>query len=80
MLEKGVDTAYKRGESAYDHFYGDRSRAGSFATLGPIETPPYYALPIEVGALGTCGGAKTDGAGRVLTHDGNPIAGLYAAR
>jgi predicted oxidoreductase len=29
--------------------------------------------------LGTNGGAKTDASARVLGHDGQPIAGLYAA-
>lgn len=75
----GHDTAFHRGDSTYDRFYGDRSRDGALATLGALETPPFYAVPIHPGVLGTCGGAKTDPKGRVLDHDDTPIPGLYAA-
>ena len=76
---EGTDSAFGRGRSDYDRFYGDRSRAGPLATLGALETPPFYAVRIEIGALGTCGGAKTDSVGRVLDQHSSPIAGLYAA-
>ncbi|QJB70781.1 FAD-dependent oxidoreductase [Parasphingorhabdus halotolerans] len=74
-----MDPDFGRGESEYDRFYGDRSRAGAAATLGPIEQAPYYAVEIKSGALGTNGGAKTDASGRIIGHDGRPIAGLYGA-
>ena len=32
-----------------------------------------------MGMLGTNGGPRTDGAARVLGHDGAPIAGLWGA-
>ena len=32
-----------------------------------------------MGLLGTNGGARTDGAGRILGHDHAPIPGLYGA-
>ena len=47
--------------------------------LGPLDTPPFYAVRVHSGALGTKGGPRTDGDGRVLDVDGHPIAGLYAA-
>ncbi len=72
------DPDFGRGESAYDIFYGDRSRAGAAGTLGPLATAPYYAAPITMGALGTNGGVRTDATGRALDPDGAPIAGLYA--
>ncbi len=75
----GFDADFQRGQSAYDSFYGDRSRPGVAATLGALETPPYYAVPITIGALGTNGGVRTDALGRALDPDGEPIAGLYAA-
>ena len=77
--EAGHDPDFQRGTSAYDHFYGDRSREGTAVTLGPIARGPFYAVEIRMGLLGTNGGPRTDGAARILGHDGAPIAGLYGA-
>lgn len=74
-----VDPVFGRGVSEYDRFYGDRSRPGAGATLGPVETAPYYAVEINMGALGTNGGPKTNGAAQILDVDGEPIAGLFGA-
>ena len=76
---QGIDRDFARGASAYDRFYGDRSRGGAFATLGTLATGPFYAVPLHLGVLGTSGGARTDAAGRVLDHGGDVIPGLYAA-
>jgi len=48
-------------------------------SLGPVETPPFYAMPLYDGTLGTNGGPRIDEHARVLRHDGTPIPGLYAA-
>jgi succinate dehydrogenase/fumarate reductase flavoprotein subunit len=74
----GHDPDFQRGVSAYDTFYGDRSRPGVAGTLGPLETGPFYAIEITMGALGTNGGVRTDALGRALDPDGEVIAGLYA--
>lgn len=76
---QGRDTEFGRGDSAYDTFNGDQRIAGVGATLGPLETAPYYAAEIELGALGTNGGPKTDTRCRVLANAGGVIGGLYAA-
>jgi 3-oxosteroid 1-dehydrogenase len=73
------DPQFGRGESDYDHFYGDRSRPGAAATLGAIEVGPYYAIELKSGALGTNGGAKTNASAQVLDVNGEPIAGLFGA-
>lgn len=75
----GTDPDFGRGESAYDGFNGDRARPGMAKTLEPLDEGPYYAMPIESGALGTNGGPKTDTRGRVLSLAGGVIEGLYAA-
>ena len=75
----GCDLDFQRGVSAYDTFYGDRSRPGAAGTLGSLETAPYFAIPITIGALGTNGGVRTDALGRALDPDGEVIPGLYAA-
>lgn len=46
--------------------------------LGPISTPPFYAVKVGPGAFGTNGGLKTDVSSRVLDTLGEPIEGLYA--
>jgi len=81
--DAGHDPDFGRGTSAYDHFYGDRSRAiekgGAAVTLGAIREAPFYAVEIASGLLGTNGGPRTDGQARILGHDGAPIPGLLGA-
>lgn len=77
--DAGHDPDFGRGTSAYDHFYGDRSRTGAAVTLGAIREAPFYAVEIQSGLLGTNGGPRTDGAGRILGHDGAVIPGLFGA-
>ena len=72
------DPDFGRGRSINDTHWGDGTRTAA-ATLGPIDTGPYYAVQVRPGALGTKGGPQTDGTGQVLDLDGAPIGGLYAA-
>ena len=72
------DPDFGRGRSVNDTHWGDGTRTPA-ATLGPIDTGPFYAVQVRPGALGTKGGPRTDGVGRVLDLDGEVIAGLYAA-
>jgi 3-oxosteroid 1-dehydrogenase len=74
----GQDADFHRGDSAYDRYYGDPRRRPN-PCLAPLETPPFYAIKIVPGDLGTKGGLRTDERARVLRDDGTPIAGLYAA-
>ena len=57
----GVDEDFHRGESAYDHYYGD-PRNKPNPSLGPLDQAPYYAVKIVPGDLGTKGGLRTDDA------------------
>ncbi|UVN59032.1 MULTISPECIES: FAD-binding protein [Streptomyces] len=43
-----------------------------------MSRPPYYAVPVVPGDLGTKGGLRTDERARVLRADGTAIDGLYA--
>ncbi len=45
----------------------------------PLAEGPFHAYPIMSANVFTFGGVKIDGSARVLDHDGNAIAGLYAA-
>jgi len=75
---KGDDTDFGRGDSAYDHYYTDPSILPN-SCLAPLWLPPYYALRLVPGDLGTKGGLRTDARARVLRPDGSAIPGLYAA-
>ena len=44
-----------------------------------IQKPPFFAIPLCAGITVTSGGLAVDGSARVLTSEGNPIKGLYAA-
>jgi 3-oxosteroid 1-dehydrogenase len=74
----GVDLEYGRGGEVYDRYFGD-ARVSPNPCLGPIDEPPYYAIRIDLGDLGTKGGLKADEHARVLDRQGDPIPGLYAA-
>ena len=71
---RDADPDFHRGESADPSQPTPASRS-----LGPLDTGPFYAVPVELGCMGTKGGPRTDRDGRVLDVDGEPIAGLYAA-
>ena len=74
---QGIDPEFGRGAQAYDRMFGDQ-RVQPNPSLGPIETAPFYAIPMHAGDIGTCGGLKTNADAQVLGTDGLPIAGLYA--
>jgi 3-oxosteroid 1-dehydrogenase len=74
----GKDPAFKRGETLQDCYYSVRA-TGPNASLGPLEKPPFYAIEIFPGDLGTKGGMRTDVHARVLTEQDEVIGGLYAA-
>lgn len=61
----------------HTRYLGDRLHKPS-PPLGPVEEPPFYAVPVIPGDVGTYGGGVTDCDTRVLREDGSVIAGLYA--
>lgn len=77
FARNGRDEDFGRGNRAYDNFLGDFTHR-PVATLGAVETGPFYAVPVVPGDVGTFGGVVTDCDARVLREDGSVIAGLYA--
>ena len=75
----GADPDFGRGTSKHDTWWGDPSQPGAAATIGPIDTAPYWAVQVHSGALGTKGGPRTTVEGQVVDLDGEPISGLFAA-
>jgi succinate dehydrogenase/fumarate reductase flavoprotein subunit len=74
---QGKDCEFRRGETAFERANGDPRSA--HPNLGTIEEPPFYALPVHLGALGTSGGPQTNTKAQVLDVRGRVIRGLYAA-
>ncbi|WP_157219373.1 FAD-dependent oxidoreductase [Flavisphingomonas formosensis] len=74
----GKDPEFGRGDTAYDRNFGDPTLIPN-PCLGTIGKAPFYAIPVNLGDLGTKGGLKADARARVLDREGQPIPGLYAA-
>lgn len=68
----GADPEFERHRSPIDF-------QAPHPSMGTIETPPFYALPVYQGTLGTKGGPVTNAHGQVRNVRGDPIPGLYAA-
>jgi 3-oxosteroid 1-dehydrogenase len=77
FVDKNQDEDFHRGTRAYDRWLGDPYHKPS-ETLGRIEMPPFHAVPVVPGDVGTYGGVVTDVHARVLRADGSVIQGLYA--
>ncbi len=69
---EGVDPDFQRG--AYQWGY-----SGAAPKPKPLTTPPFYAIEVFVGAIGTKGGPRINKEGQVLSTKGEPLPGLYAA-
>jgi 3-oxosteroid 1-dehydrogenase len=74
----GDDEDFHRGEGNHEQWYGDDAH-GPNHCLGPIEKPPFYAVALYPGDVGTSGGLVCDEHSRVLDEAGDPIGGLYAS-
>ena len=73
----GDDKEFGKGSNNFDRYYGDVNVKPN-PCLAPIAKPPFYAMRIDAGDIGTKGGLLTDEYARVLRDDGQPIPGLYA--
>lgn len=48
------------------------------STLIPLDSPPYYCVPLYIGGPYTHGGPRRDLQGRVISTDGEAIPGLFS--
>ncbi|EXJ63363.1 uncharacterized protein A1O5_11684 [Cladophialophora psammophila CBS 110553] len=74
---EGRDPDFHRGEAIYDQAYGDASNKPN-PCLGPLEKPPFYALPLYPGNVSTMYGLETNINAQVLDGSGKAVPGLYA--
>jgi 3-oxosteroid 1-dehydrogenase len=75
---RGSDGDFHRGEGDHERWYGDPSNKPN-PSLGPIDAPPFYAVALYPGDVGTSGGLLCDEHSRALDTDGRAIVGLYAS-
>lgn len=73
----GRDPDFARGQSQYDHYYGDITNKPN-PSLGELTKAPFFAAKMVPGDLGTKGGIDTDSSAHALRADGTVIEGLCA--
>lgn len=73
----GKDSEFGKGDSAYHRYLGDPANLPN-PCLAPIERPPFYAVWIYPGDIGTSRGLRVDDCAHVLDSNDAPIPGLYA--
>jgi succinate dehydrogenase/fumarate reductase flavoprotein subunit len=78
QAKSGSDPIFHKGENAYNRFYGDPDIRPN-PCVAPLVKPPFYAVRLEIGDLGTYAGIATNGHAQVLDENKRPISGLYAA-
>lgn len=72
----GRDEDFGKGDNLYDRAGGDPAVKPN-PCLGPIATPPFYAVAVWPTPLGTSRGLAADVNARVLDTAGEPLPGLY---
>jgi succinate dehydrogenase/fumarate reductase flavoprotein subunit len=73
----GIDADFARGTTVYEKANGDPAH-GPNPSLGELDTPPFYAIRLWPGDIGSATGLVGDENGRLLRRDGTVIEGLYA--
>jgi fumarate reductase flavoprotein subunit len=66
-------------EAGHDPEFNRMHLVHHYGSLRKIETPPFYAYPSTAVVFGTYCGLRIDSSARVLTKDGLPFEGLFAA-
>ncbi len=75
---KGEDPEFGKGSTAYNRSLGDPKHKPN-PCVAPVARGPFYAVRLYVGDLGTFAGLKTNEYAQVVSAEGKPIRGLYAA-
>ncbi len=77
FAETGVDIDFGKGETELNRFNGDAAHKPN-PCIGPLATPPFYALAVWPADIAVSTGLSTDADARVLDAEGKAIPGLYA--
>jgi succinate dehydrogenase/fumarate reductase flavoprotein subunit len=74
----GKDPDFHKGENAYNRCQGDVEHQPN-ACVAPLAQPPYYAVKVVIGDLGTFAGISANEHAQALDANKRPIPGLYVA-
>ena len=77
FAQSGIDADFGKGETELNRFNGDAAHKPN-PCIGRLATAPYYGMEIWPADIAVSTGLSTDADARVLNHDRQPIAGLYA--
>ena len=77
-MAAGEDRDFQRGTTIFEVHMSGRQPSPE-ACMRPVAQPPFYAVELVDGTLGTNGGAVVDEHARVRSLRGGVIPGLYAA-
>jgi len=73
----GEDPQFQRGSDAYQRFNGASDQFPN-PCVAPLEQPPFYAVRVVPGELGTFAGIATNAHAQVIDGDGVALEGLCA--
>ncbi len=77
-VAQGADGDFCRGTLRFEtHMSGHGPSPAK--VLAPVEAPPFYAVELRNGTIGTNGGVLVDRHGRARSWRGGVVGGLYAA-
>ena len=72
----GVDLDFAKGSDPYQRNLGDPAHKPN-PCIGPIATPPFYAVKVYAGDIGASCGLVANASAQVLRDDGTAVPGLY---
>jgi succinate dehydrogenase/fumarate reductase flavoprotein subunit len=75
---RGEDPDFRRGRNRYNTIQGDAD-VNPNPCVAQLDRPPYFAVEVVPGILGTFAGLAADEYARVLNRTGAVIPGLYVA-
>lgn len=73
----GEDPQFGRGRSAYNRYLGDETHKPN-PCVAPLDRPPFYAIKVLPGDIGTACGLVINSDANVLDAEGRAIPGLYS--
>ncbi len=76
MAKDGVDWDFGKGGTAYNRYLGAPGHLPN-PCLGPLAKPPFYAVRVYAGDIGTACGISVNEHAQALTAEGATIPGLY---
>ena len=71
----GEDVRFGRGGNVYDSYYGD-SKSEFGPNFGPLKEPPFFAVELFSGTIGSKGGALTNADSLSIRRDGTVMNNL----